>query len=386
MAANHDQYQLVFYYIEPTENIDITTTIYRNNFSRNWYKLQSVTIGGNKKSTSSALEDSSYLAALKGNTDLNGDANNNVTLRANNRDYYAKGIQSVIVHQYETDRASHEVEYGIRYHYDEEDRFQQEDRYSITNGVMALTSAGAPGSNANRVGKAAALALYVENDIDYGKLKLSPGLRYESIKLTRDNRANGDVDINHIDIFLPGFGAIYDLNSKYNIFASVYKGFSPPGPSTNTDQRAEESVNYEAGIRFDNQNLKTELVGFYNDYSNLLGEDTLSSSGSGTGDLYNGGEVTVYGIEASLKYDFAKLTDQYSLNVPFTINYTYTSSEFDSSFTSSFDEWGTVNKGDELPYVLAHQIFVIGIEAKKWSSFSQRNILVKCEAKLDQAL
>jgi Fe(3+) dicitrate transport protein len=369
MSANHDQYQLS-HYIEPADNIDITTTIYRNNFSRNWYKLQSVSISGTKNSIASALDDSAYLDALKGNTDLSGDANNNLTLRANNRDYYSKGIQSVIAHQYQTDRASHEVEYGIRYHYDEEDRFQQEDLYSITNGVMALTSAGTPGSNANRVGKAKALALYVENDIDYGKLKLSPGLRYESIKLTRDNRANGDVDINHIDIFLPGLGAVYDLNSKYNIFASVHKGFAPPGPSTNTDQRSEESVNYEIGMRFDNQNLKTELVGFYNDYSNLLGEDTLSSSGSGTGDLYNGGEVTVYGIEASLKYDFANLTDQNRFKLPFNINYTYTSSEFDSSFTSSFDEWGTVTKGDELPYVPEHQIFTsIGVEANKWSSY-----------------
>ncbi len=369
MSANHDQYQLS-HYIEPADNIDITTTIYRNNFSRNWYKLQSVSINGTTNSIASALDDSAYLNALKGNTDLSGDANNNLTLRANNRDYYSKGIQSVIAHKYQTDRASHEVEYGIRYHYDEEDRFQHEDIYSINSGIMALTSAGAPGSQSNLIGKAKALALYVENDIDYGKLKLSPGLRYESIKLTRDNRANGDVDINHIDIFLPGLGAVYDLNSKYNIFASVHKGFAPPGPSTNTDQRSEESVNYEIGMRFDNQNLKTELVGFYNDYSNLLGEDTLSSSGSGTGDLYNGGEVTVYGIEASLKYDFANLTDQNRFKLPFNINYTYTSSEFDSSFTSSFDEWGTVTKGDELPYVPEHQIFTsIGVEANKWSSY-----------------
>ena len=369
MSANHDQYQLS-HYIEPTDNIDITTTIYRNNFSRNWYKLQSVSIDGTKNSIASALDDSVYLNALKGSTNLNGSSNNNLTLRANNRDYYAMGVQSVIAHQYQTDRANHEVEYGIRYHYDEEDRFQQEDLYSITSGVMDLVTAGDPGSNANRVGKAKALALYVENDIDYGKLKLSPGLRYESIKLTRNNRANGDIDINHIDIFLPGFGTVYDLNSKYNIFASVHKGFAPPGPSTNTDQRSEESVNYEIGMRFDNQDLKTELVGYYNDYSNLLGEDTLSSSGSGTGDLYNGGEVTVYGVEASLKYDFANLTDHNRFNLPFNINYTYTSAEFDSSFESDFDEWGTVTKGDELPYVAEHQIYAsIGIEAKKWSSY-----------------
>jgi Fe(3+) dicitrate transport protein len=369
MDANHDQFQLS-HYIEPSDNVDVTTTIYRNNFSRNWYKLQSVTIGNDKKSISNSLDDSAYLDALKGNTDLDGTSANNLTIRANNRDYYSEGIQSVIAHQYETKRASHEVEYGIRYHYDEEDRFQNEDQYSITSGLMDLTSAGAPGSNANRVGEAKALAMYVENEIDYGKLILTPGLRYESIKLTRNNRANGDVDVNHIDIFLPGFGAIYDLDDNYNLFASVHKGFAPPGPSTNTDQRSEESVNYEIGIRYNNNNLKTELVGFYNDYNNLLGEDTLSSSGSGTGDLYNGGEVTVYGIEAGLKYDLAAFTNQSDFKFPLNINYTFTSAEFDSSFTSSFDEWNTVTKGDELPYVPEHQLYVsIGVEAEKWTSY-----------------
>ncbi|MBT4990074.1 MAG: TonB-dependent receptor [Rickettsiales bacterium] len=369
MDANHDQFQLS-HYIEPSDNVDVTTTIYRNNFSRNWYKLQSVTIGNDKKSISNSLDDSAYLDALKGNTDLDGTSANNLTIRANNRDYYSEGIQSVIAHQYETKRASHEVEYGIRYHYDEEDRFQNEDQYSITSGLMDLTSAGAPGSNANRVGEAKALAMYVENEIDYGKLILTPGLRYESIKLTRNNRANGDVDVNHIDIFLPGFGAIYDLDDNYNLFASVHKGFAPPGPSTNTDQRSEESVNYEIGIRYNNNNLKTELVGFYNDYNNLLGEDTLSSSGAGTGDLYNGGEVTVYGIEAGLKYDLAAFTNQSDFKFPLNINYTFTSAEFDSSFTSSFDEWNTVTKGDELPYVPEHQLYVsIGVEAEKWTSY-----------------
>ena len=78
--------------------------------------------GNDKKSISNSLDDSAYLDALKGNTDLDGTSANNLTIRANNRDYYSEGIQSVIAHQYETKRASHEVEYGIRYHYDEEEK------------------------------------------------------------------------------------------------------------------------------------------------------------------------------------------------------------------------------------------------------------------------
>ena len=52
----------------------------------------------------------------------------------------------------------HDVEIGLRYHYDEEDRFQWKDGYNITNGQMNLTSAGTPGSDANRISKATAFA------------------------------------------------------------------------------------------------------------------------------------------------------------------------------------------------------------------------------------
>ncbi len=344
-------------------------TLYRNNFSRNWQKLQSVTIGGVKKSIASSLDDSGHLDALKGNTDLTGDNSNNLKVRANNRDYYSQGIQSVIGHQLQIANTKHDLEIGARYHYDEEDRFQHEDTYSITNGVMNLTSNGTPGSNANRVGEAKALALFLEDEISIGKWNIIPGVRYENIKLTRNNRSNGQIDNNDIDVFLPALGVSYNPNGSYNIFASAHEGFAPPSPSTNTSQRAEESINYEAGIRYNKNKLNTELVVFYNDYSNLLGEETLSSgSGSGTGDQFNGGEVDVYGIEASVKYDLANFLEKSSLRYPIHLNYTFTRAKFGSGFTSGFSEWGTVEKGDELPYIPKHQLYAsIGIESNRWA-------------------
>lgn len=367
MDADHQQYQ-IRHYIEPAENWDVTTTLYRNEFARNWYKLDSATIGGAKLGISSAIDSAAYLAALKGETNLAGDANNNLKVRANNRKYYSQGIQSNIGHQFKTGKAKHDAEFGIRYHYDEEDRFQHEDIYSITNGVMALTTAGAPGSNADRVGSAKATALFLQDEIKLDKWTFVPGLRYEHIALERENRANGQVDKNDLDVVVPGLGVSYQISDSTSVFGGVHKGFSPPGPSSNTSQNPEESINYEAGIRYNQGSLQTEAVAFFNDYDNLLGEETLSSGGgTGSGDQFNGGEVQVYGLELGLGYDLAALMKSPSYKYPVSINYTYTQAEFGSSFNSSFSEWGNVTDGDELPYIPQHQVYVsAGVEADKW--------------------
>ena len=42
---------------------------------------------------------------------------------------------------------------------------------------------------------------------------------------------------------------------------------------------------------------------------------------------------------------------------PLELSYTYTNSEFLSDFESKFDPWGSVQKGDELPYLPTHQLF-----------------------------
>ncbi|MDA0781505.1 MAG: TonB-dependent receptor [Rickettsiales bacterium] len=368
MDADHQQFQ-IRHYIEPTDNWDITTTAYRNQFARNWYKLQSVEIGGATLGTADAIDSAAYLAALKGQTDLAGDANNNLAVRANNRDYVSQGIQTNVGHQFDYGKTSHDIEFGIRYHYDEEDRFQHQDLYSITGGVMSLTSAGAPGSNANRVGSAHATALFIEDEIKYENWTIVPGIRYEHIELKRENRANGQVHENDLDVVVPGIGIAYQINDATSVFGGVHKGFAPPGPSTNTSQDPEESINYEFGVRFTENAFKTEAVAFYNDYDNLLGEETLSGGGgTGTGEQFNGGQVDVYGVEIGLEYDFSALLDDSKYKFPVGIGYTYTKAEFGSSFDSAFDEWGSVTDGDELPYVPEHQVYIsAGVEAEKWA-------------------
>lgn len=366
MDASHRQYHIRHF--ADFGDFDATTTLYHNQFARSWYKLDDITVGGVRSSLSAALDNPAYLAALKGTADLDGSAANNLTVRNNNRNYYSTGLQSDLATQFDTGAFEHDLEFGARYHYDKEDRFQEEDLYGITNGVMALTAAGTPGSNANRHAKANATALYMLDEISFNNLTIVPGLRYEHIRTKREDFNNGEIRKNTVDELIPGISAGYDFSNGLNVFGGVHKGFAPPSPSSTTDD-SEKSVNYELGARYNNNIFSTELVGFYNDYSNLLGECTLSSgcSGGATGQQFNAGEVEAYGVEFSMGYDVAPIMNVTEYSFPINFNYTYTQAEFQNSFNSAFDEWGNVSAGDELPYIPEHQFFVsAGVVAPKW--------------------
>ena len=366
MDADHRQYH-IRHFID-FGDFDATTTLYHNQFSRNWYKLDDVTVGGVRSSLSGALDSAAHLSALQGLTDLDGSAANNLTVRANNRDYYSTGLQTDLATQFGWGRTEHQIEFGARYHYDKEDRFQQEDLYAITGGVMTLASAGTPGSNANRHGTAKATALYVLDEIKYNNWTFVPGARYEYIELQREDFNSGAIRENTVDEIVPGLGVSYAFTDEYSVFGGIHKGFAPPSPSSTNDDN-EESVNYELGGRYNGNDLNIELVGFFNDYSNLLGECTLSSgcTGGAVGDQFNAGEVDAYGVEFSLGYDAAPSLNISDLSLPITFNYTYTKAEFQNSFVSSFDEWGSVTSGDELPYIPEHQFYVsAGVVAPDW--------------------
>lgn len=366
MDANHRQYHVRHF--ADFGNFDATTTLYHNQFARSWYKLDDITVGGTRSSLDGALDDAAFLNALKGQADLDGSAANNLTVRNNNRNYYSTGIQSDLATQFDTGAFEHALEFGARYHYDKEDRFQEEDLYSITNGVMALTTAGIPGSNANRHAKANATSLYMLDEISFNNFTIVPGLRYEHVRTKREDFNNGEIRKNTIDEFIPGVSAGYDFSNGINVFGGVHKGFAPPSPSSTTDD-SEKSVNYELGSRYNSNLFSTEIVGFYNDYSNLLGECTLSSgcSGGATGQQFNAGEVEAYGVEFSMGYDMAPVMNVTEYSFPINFNYTYTKAEFQNNFVSAFDEWGNVSAGDELPYIPEHQFFVsAGVVAPKW--------------------
>ncbi|MFQ5651289.1 MAG: TonB-dependent receptor domain-containing protein [bacterium] len=375
MKTEHTQI-LVRHFIKPANALDLTTSFYRTDFQRNWYKLDRIraTEDGSRTKIAAVLADPSTFAAeyaiATGQTSPNDNA---LEVKANNRDYFAWGLQTQVGLRFKALNASHEAEVGLRYHKDQIDRFQWVDLFRMEEGTMELSRPGIPGTESNRIGEAKVWAGFAQVTLHFGKLTAVPGIRYENMDLTRDDFGKEDPDrtginlksrSNQVEVVIPGVGLDYKFTPTFSSFLGVHKGFAPPGSKEGTDP--EESINYELGVRINRPDFSAQGVVFFNDYSNLLGSDLLASGGEGTGDQFNGGEVNVVGLELSLNTDFASRMTRPGLVIPFRLAYTLTETEFQNTFESSFGPWGNVENGDELPYVPKHQLFAsIGMESQR---------------------
>lgn len=366
--SEHDQLELR-HYAALGAGVDVTSVLYRNEFARNWFKGQSV--GG--VGLSSVLEDPDAFATELGWLRGEDSPDDAIVLRNNNREYLSEGVQTIVGWTPAWGgEVEHAFEFSVRYHEDEEDRFQDEDAFRMDGGRLVLTTDGAPGSQANRVGSAEAWSFYLQDEIRAGNWILTPGLRYESIDLERRDYAGSDpgrdlgptrVRTSSVDEWIPGLGVLYKLNPELSLLASVHKGFNPPGPGSSAD--SEESINFEAGARYTRETLSLEAIGFFNDYDNLVGTCTISSGGNCTvGDQFDGGEVEMYGLELGGSSEFALGG---GLTMPVKASYTYSNAEFQNAFASSFGEWGNVESGDDLPYLPEHQLQLsAGVTGARW--------------------
>ena len=360
MDAEHVQY-LLTHEIDFSERFKISSNFYFNGFKRNWYKLDDVVFGNSSQKISKIISNpsqySGHISVLKGELD----SDNSLKVKANNRKYISRGAQTKIdYHWYGKNNSFNDLEIGFRFHYDEEDRFQWEDVYNINNGFMSLENYGDKGSQGNRVSSANTFASYLMYKYKIKGLTISPGIRYESIKLSRDDfgksnplRDSSDVSSreNKVSVFIPGIGFNYTINNKISVFSGIHKGFSPPGNSVG--QKAEESVNLEVGVRFSVNKFSAELIAYQNDYSNLLGNDLAASGGTGELDPFNAGEALVNGLEILVSSD---LLENKNIKIPFSLSYTFTNATFLSDFGSTQDIWGAVNNGDRIPYIPKHHL------------------------------
>lgn len=371
-VTSHYQYVLTHVY-RLSSRFHVTTDAYVNQFARNWYRLNAIRTGVNAAGKPIHISNQRLLAdpqtnsrafnMVKGNpvdhTDAYQRSTEALILRANNRSYHSRGIQTRAWYRFFAGEWKMESEFGLRLHQDISDRFQWEDEFAMNQGKLVLLRPGIRGSQSNRITSAVGLSTHVLQKMTLQNLLLTAGFRFESVRLAqddfgkRDSERTGRVRVHESNVALvpiPSLAVHYQVSREISVFSGVHRGFSPPGAGTG--QKPESSLNVELGSRFSSKGLHAEVIGFYNGFSNMIGSDLNAVGGFGTLRSFDVGKAAVGGMEVLMQYRLD--IPQWGLQLPIRYAYTYTRTSMQRAFRSP--AWGHVVAGDEIPYIYRHSM------------------------------
>lgn len=345
----------------------VRTVAYGHGLDRAWTKLNGFENGPGLyelvQNGGTGGEAALYMAVLRGETDSSQAERLEIGTR--DRQYVATGLQSTARYVHVGDSATHTLELGARLHQDQVWRLHSTAFFDMRSG--ALVDSGETRTDQDSFAQARALALHAQDDIRIGDWHVLPGVRLETIQSSKaEVGAIADPTLRVTP--LPGLGVLYELNTWTSLFAGANRGFSPVAPGQAKEVRPETSWNYESGLRFDQGPTRVEVVGFFNDYENLIGQCSVSGScvGEQIDQQFSAGEVWIWGAELGLGHRFMLPK---GLSIPLEASYTLTQSRFQSSFNSEFPQFGAVNAGDSLPYLPQHQAAGrIGLRGERFSS------------------
>lgn len=289
------------------------------------------------------------------------------------RNYNYWGIEPRLDVQHSLFGIQSDAVIGFRYH--EEDISRKQYR-GDTADFQSLSFAKANSLPREHIAiDTEAKSYYIQNTFYLGDFAVTPGLRYEDIKITTNViRAGGSAigikRTNNQSEVLPGLGVAWNGIDRTTIFAGVHKGFAPPRPdrdlNANTDgpdnTKPEESVNLEIGVR----SKYFKGVSFESTLFHTKFEDIVVNNGSGT--FVNGGESEMAGLEFAGRVDFGTIFD--------SVHNVYLLGSYTNLFTAKFKKDGPdaasgILSGDRLPYAPKHLTSVtigyahpVGVDAR----------------------
>ena len=357
MNNKHEGYNLS-HKLNINDTMALTTTAYYNKFERDWFKLS----GGGSLIAAANGGDEIAQGILDGNVDTDG-----LKYKHNNRSYLSKGLQSELA----LNINSHSIHVGVRVHRDDMDRFQPQERYQQIGGSLVYTSTDSVTGSNNRLETAEATSVWLVDSWQASdKLALNTALRYEDVETSRrqystQNRSDTpSLRSNNTQEWLPGLSATYQLSGNWQVLAGVHKGFSPLGGGAKSMEEPESSVNYEAGLRYDNDQWFVEAIGFWSDFENKA--ENCSNGNPCSNGKTSGSYVTGDAVIAGLEFQFSNSFLIGSMTVPVDVAYTYTQAEVSEDNTNE----GIVD-GDKLANIPEHTFSLrSGIEtAMGWDNY-----------------
>ena len=136
-------------------------------------------------------------------------------------------------------------------------------------------------------------------------LTITAGLRFEEVE-TQASNFSQKADF---DALAPKLGFTYQLNETNTWWMNVAEGFYAPNvddlynsDTGNPDLKAEESINFETGLRGTLGDFYYETGYYHNEISNYLVDQEFEENGIEFERTTNAGEVTVQGLETVMEY------------------------------------------------------------------------------------
>lgn len=346
--------------------VDVVTTAYRHDFDRTWRKVNGFRGAdiADVLANPSTPRNQIYRGVLTGEIDAN-DPSQTIMIGPNHRVFVSQGLQTQVRVATRTGPVVHRFTYGVRAHYDQIVRKHTQDGFVMTAQTL-VPDGRVTELTADNTAATHALALWAVDAMSWGPVVVTPGVRIEAIHASYRDTLTRLRDGATYQTVIPGVNAYWGLRRDFGILAGVHKGFSPVPPEQARQAPPEESVNYEGGVRYARKNARAEAIAFYNDYSNLTNICTFSSgcTNANLDRQFEGGKARIAGLELYTELE-PRLGADWTM--PMRATYTYTYTEFLSTFQSADPQFGNVREGDELPYVPAHQATgSVGVERKSF--------------------
>ncbi len=354
--------------------LTVETTAYRHDMQRAWNKVNAFRGASisDVLSNPNTQQNQLYYGALTGAVPADT-PELDLMIGPNDRTFVSQGIQTAIKWKPVTGPISHRMELGLRLHNDSIKRLHTEAAHAVEGDevirktISSKSTATLLETTGDNDGSTLALALHAIDAATWGPVTVTGGVRVESIHGAFTDRLNGRIERTVQQVVLPGGGVFVALPADFGVFGGVYQGFSPIPPGQTDRVRPEKSVNYEGGVRFSPKRFRAELIGFYNDYTNLSNQCTTSTGcvREDTDRQFDGGSARVYGLEAYVDSEWKLRRD---LTLPGRLAYTFTETSFTNTFVSDDPIFGSVADGDAIPYIPSHQITAsLGVEAPRWA-------------------
>jgi Fe(3+) dicitrate transport protein len=192
---------------------------------------------------------------------------------------------------------------SVGYRYIAEDTNERRFRRSGANGFDPFTAPEV--LNRHTEGSTEAHAVFVDDAIKIGAVTVTPGLRFEQVKVERDNKLTGFRDDETYGEPLPSLSVGWQVDPALFAYANFSTSFNPvthlalAESGTQTKLEPERARTYEVGLRYGIEGLSLEAGLFLIDFDNQI--ESVNSVNINTG-------ATLHrGIEMAAQYDMGAL-------------------------------------------------------------------------------